>query len=405
MSTRARWVPYVAVVGMFGGQQILAPVIPPLGRSLGLSEIQVGLFITVSSTVILLASPLWGRAVSRFGPKPVIVASLLGVAFALLGFAIVTQVAVATGMSPGVTFWLLLLCRGVGFGLTAAAVPVAVQTHLAASTETEAERVRSLGLYGAAYGFGAVVGPMLGGLLATWGLRAPLFVPPVLILLIAGVVWVRFQPGAGSPPAPAEEGRRALSPLDRRVSPYLVTGLVLFLALTSLPVTVGFLVQDRLGLTPEQAAQQTGVALLGYGIASLIAQGLLVRRLAWSPATLLRVGIPTSMVALAALAFAPNLATIVLATTLFGLGHGLALPGYMAGATLRVEAHEQGGLAGLIGATNGAGSIGGPLFGTPLYALAPGAPFLASAALLGVLALFVRVRLVERRGAAPARPS
>lgn len=398
MSTRARWVPYVAVVGMFGGQQILAPVIPPLGRTLGLSEIQVGLFITVSSAVILLASPLWGRAVSRFGPKPVIVASLLGVAVALLGFAVVTRVAVATDLSPTVTFWLLLLCRGVGFGLTAAAVPVAVQSHLAASTGTEAERVRSLGLYGASYGLGAVVGPMLGGLLATWGLMAPLFVPPVLILVIAAVVWVRFESAPPAPP-PAAAERKALGPFDPRISPYLVTGLVLFLALTSLPVTVGFLVQDRLGLTAEQAAQQTGVALLGYGIASLLAQGVLVRRLSWSPATLLRVGIPTSMVALAGLAFAPNLATIVAATTLFGLGHGLALPGYMAGATLRVEQHEQGGLAGLIGATNGAGSIGGPLFGTPLYALAPGAPFLASAALLGALALFVRWKLPARKAA------
>jgi MFS family permease len=378
---------------MFGGQQIIAPVIPPLGRSLGLSEVQVGLFITVSSAVILLASPLWGRAVTRWGHRPVIVASLVGVAIALLGFAIVAQVASATGLSPAVTFWLLLAFRGAGFGLAAAAVPVAVQSYLAANTGTEAERVRSLGLYGAAYGLGGVLGPSLGGLLATFGLLAPLYVPPALVLLIAVLVWSRFQP-AGEPASDADSDagaeRVSLSPFDPRVWPYLLTGFVLFVALTAVPVTLGFLVQDRLGLRPEEAAQQTGVALLGYGIASLLAQGLLVRRLGWSPPTLLRVGVPTSMVALAGLAFAPNLATIVLATTLFGLGHGLALPGYIAGSTLRVEQREQGGLAGLVGATNGAGSIGGPLFGTPLYAAAPSAPFLAGAALLALLAVFVR---------------
>jgi DHA1 family tetracycline resistance protein-like MFS transporter len=391
MTSSARWVPYVAVAGMFGGQQIIAPVIPPLGRSLGLSEVQVGLFITVSSAVILLASPLWGRAVSRFGHKPVIVASLLGVALALLGFAVVAQVAVATELSPAVTFWLLLLFRGAGFGMAAAAVPVAVQSYLASNTATEVERVRSLGLYGASYGLGGVLGPSLGGLLATFGLLAPLYVPPVLIVVIAALVWVRFPPDPEPAVASVAE-RRQLSPFDPRIWPYLLVGVVLFVALTALPVTVGFLVQDRLELSAEQAAQQTGIALLGYGIMSLLAQGLLVRRLGWSPLTLLRVGIPISTVALAVLAFAPSLVTIVLATALFGLGHGLALPGYTAAPTLRVERHEQGGLAGLIGATNGAGSIGGPLFGTPLYAVTPGAPFLAGAALLAALTAFVHWR-------------
>jgi MFS transporter, DHA1 family, tetracycline resistance protein len=52
---------FLAVFGTTMGQSIVFPILPPLGRRMGLSELQVGLLITTAAVVVLV-SPLWGRA-------------------------------------------------------------------------------------------------------------------------------------------------------------------------------------------------------------------------------------------------------------------------------------------------------------------------------------------------------
>ena len=62
---------------------------------------------------------------------------------------------------------------------------------------------------------------------------------------------------------------------------------------------------------------------------------------------------------------------LVFALIMSGLGFGMVRPGYAAAASLAVEPHEQGAVAGLTGATSGAGFIFGPVIATALYRIAP----------------------------------
>ncbi len=176
---------YLAVVAGFGGQQALAPILPALARTLGLTEFQTGLLISVSALGFMTISPLWGRGVTRWGAKPVITWAMVGVAFSLLCLAVVAQVSLRYELSPGLTFWLLLACRGLGVGVAASAIPVAAQASLAHQTTSQTARVRAMGAYGAAFGLAGVIGPALGGLLASGGLLVPLYVPPGLVLVAA----------------------------------------------------------------------------------------------------------------------------------------------------------------------------------------------------------------------------
>jgi MFS family permease len=121
----------------------------------------------------------------------------------------------------------------------------------------------------------------------------------------------------------------------------------------------------------------------------LFSQLVLVQRMGFSPQTLLRIGLPLAGLAFAGLAVAASFAWLVTAMTLFGLGMGLAAPGYAAGATLRVEAHEQGSIAGLISAAPGLGFVMGPLLGAWLYAIGPSFPYWAAACVYAVLVIWL----------------
>ncbi len=76
------------------------------------------------------------------------------------------------------------------------------------------------------------------------------------------------------------------------------------------------------------------------------------------------------------------------------MGLGLVRPGYAAGASLSVEANEQGAVAGLTGAIGVIGNIFGPLIGTTLYEMNPIGPYALNAAIMACALVFV---LTNRR--------
>jgi MFS family permease len=105
----------------------------------------------------------------------------------------------------------------------------------------------------------------------------------------------------------------------------------------------------------------------------------------------------------ALIAFAPDYYTVVMAYGLMTLGYGLARPGFTAGASLAVGSHEQGMVAGLMAAINGACYVVGPLLGMALYELWRPGPFLVNAAILaGLIVTAFMVRTLARSGVEPA---
>jgi len=82
-------------------------------------------------------------------------------------------------------------------------------------------------------------------------------------------------------------------------------------------------------------------------------------------------------------------ALLFVAIALIGLGLGIAMPGYTAGLTLLMRREEQGGLAGLIGATNGLTFVIAPTLGTALYGVWPPLPIMLGAMVMAAVAAFV----------------
>lgn len=386
MRRRPLLVACLAVFGLMAGQQMLNPILPPLARQFGFSELALGSVWAVGGAGVVLASPFWGRRAARRGHRPVLLLSLTGALLALLAFAVVAQAGLHGTLAVPVLFTAVLLTRGVVFGFAWAATPVTVQSYIADMTSGPAERVRGMSMFGAAQGLALAVGPALGGVLSLTGnLLVPVYAAPVVVAVIAVVILFALPkpPKRATPPATAK-----VSPFDKRLWPFLTIGFGLYLALAIVLTTIGFLVQDRLGLTAAGTGRVTSLVTLAGAAMIIVVQVVAVPRLGWAPRRLVRTGAIVMTGGMVVIAFASTGLWLGAGVAVLGAGMGFATPGFMSAPTLLATREEQGAIAGLMGSSSALAFMGGPLLGTALYEIAPAVPYVVGAFLLAGLTAF-----------------
>jgi MFS family permease len=366
------------------GQSMTFALLAPLGREVGLKEIQVGLIITCSSLVFTLASPIWGRTCDRWGRKPVLLVGQFGYALGTLLFATVFFYGLK-GALTGLTLYLLVISSRVLMASLMSAAPAAASAYIA-DTTTAGERVAGMGQLGAARTLGAILGPALSGLLAAIGLLAPLYLASGVTLTSSVLLAVVMKEPSRT--AAQRSARRKLKLFDRRYFPFILIGFLTFLAFSMVSQTIGFYFQDRFVLSGQATAQGLGLGMMMSAAMSLFAQALVVRRTSMTPRRLMNLGLPILLIAYPALLLAGSEPVLVALMGILGLGLGLVSPGFTAGASLSVGPDEQGGGGGLISACPAAGFVLGPLIGTSLYQVNPVYPALCAALLMIPLTLY-----------------
>ncbi len=390
---------YILFFGLFSvyiGQSILSPVLPPLVRELGLSELQGGLIMTFSSIMWVIFSPMWGRRSEVWGRKPVFVLSLIGYSLGVGAFGLVMQLGLDQIIVPSLLVWLLLVGARMIVGTLFSGAPPAAQAYIADTTFGQ-ERVTAMGLVSAASGLGTILGPALGAAVVGLGLVAPIFVSAVLPLV--GVLAVVFMLPAVKPQVARGQQVARVRAGDARVWPLLLVGTAVTTAMSLLQFTIAFYFQDRLRLGSAETAQVVGVALMASGAAALFAQVVLIRYLRWSALGLVYLGLPLMLLSVLWLMFSADFAMLTIALIINGLGTGLAATCFRSALTFNVEPQEQGAIAGLTSSVTGIGFIIGPMLGTGLYAVHMLLPYLfAALVLVGgmvVLVMHPRTRLVR----------
>jgi MFS family permease len=113
---------------------------------------------------------------------------------------------------------------------------------------------------------------------------------------------------------------------------------------------------------------------MAAAMAALFAQFVIVQRFHLSSRVLTAAGLVLAGLSNALFLVAHDFAVVILALVLSGLGFGMARPAFTSGASLSVEPHEQGAVAGLLGAASAAGFIFGPMIGW-LYEFSPMVPY------------------------------
>ena len=381
---RAYTILFTCLVAVGMGQTIVFAILPPLGREIGLAEVQVGAIISASSITFFLASPVWGRTSDRWGRKRVLLIGLVGYTFGTLIFATGFWLALAGLITPIAAFAYLTLSRMLQSTIMSA-TPPAASAYVADITDVRS-RTKGMGGIGAAQNVGSILGPAAGGLLASLSLILPLYFAAGLTV-VAAVLVLAFLPEPVQQVAPKQMAR--LRYRDPRILPFIVVGVLMFSGFAVVQQTLAFRFQDVLGLSGQETARTFGFAMMFSAVASLIAQGVIVQRMNLEAMTLLRIAIPLLMAAFAVMSVTNNGTALFLAMGVLGLAMGLAGPGFMAGASLAVSQQEQGAVAGIAGSCGPLGFTIGPLLGTLLYQYEPRLPYLVTLLLYIPLLVFV----------------
>ena len=383
---------FISLFNSILGLSILFPILAPLGRQLRLTEVEVGWLSTAYSLMQFLASPLWGRRSERSGRKPIMLLGIFGFGIGFGAFGVVAELGLKGHLSGTPLFAALITTRLVGGLLSSATMPTA-QAYIADITD-RADRASGMALVGAAFGLGVVFGPGIGAALSHFGLLAPVYVSAAVAFLNGVFVWLRLpEPTRHAHLSEFTPSAAVLS----RVWPVLAVGFAVTLASVSMEQTVAFLFQDVLRLDANRAARTVGLALMCYGIAAVVAQGFIVRRLRFSPFKLLMIGLPLSVFGYLGLVLSNQFVGMTLALALQGFGQGLAMPGIAAALSLGVSDSEQGEVAGLNSASQALGRTLGPILGTMLYGFSTRTPYEFSVALLALVLLVIVLSPAVRR--------
>jgi MFS family permease len=393
----------VSIVVAIGNTGLLS-VLPAIGRQIGIPDPMVAAIFSLSALLWAIGSPFWARQSDVHGRKPLIMLGLAGFAVSMFLCGLVVSAGLAQLAAPMVIFLLFLFARAL-FGMIGSASNPATQAYLAERT-SRAERTQSMALLAGAFGLGTVVGPAI----------APLFVLPVVTLagplyafaIAAFVILVvvhRMLPENDIP----EEQRQAFRPpppvkgapgiwRDARVWPFLLYGFLVALCQTVQTQTLGFMIIDKLQVSPLEAQGYTAVAMMAGAVAGLLAQWALIRMFRMGPTELLRWGAGLAAGANLLVAFAPSYWTLVIGYSVASLGFAFARPGFSAGASLSVEMHEQARVAGAISSIFGLNVIFAPLF-VWLYMAVHAGPFLLNMLILaGLLMLALRNPVLRAAG-------
>lgn len=386
---------------------IVIPVLPRLieqfegGNTARAAEV-VGLFATVWALMQFFCAPILGTLSDRFGRRPVILLSCLGLGLDYLLMAVAPTLA-----------WLFVgrVLSGVfasGYATAAA--------YIADITPQE-KRAAAFGMVGAAWGFGFVAGPALGGVLGNVDPRLPFWIAAGLTLANAAYGFLVLPESLSRERRVAFAWKHAnpVGALRLLRSHRELFGLasVSFLYWLAHQVLSGVFVL-YVGFRYGWSTQTVGLTLAVVGICNVIVQGGLVRPI------VRRIGERRALIA-GALASAAGFLMFGIAPTdaLFWLGipifafSGLYNPSLQGLMTRHVSPSEQGQLQGANGSIMAiAGLLGPALFAltfsyfiTPHRGLQlPGAPFIVACGLMLVAAWIAWQATRRAPAAAPSAP-
>jgi MFS family permease len=382
------------------GNNGMQAVLPAIGRQIGIPDPMVAAIFSLSALIWAFTSPFWAKRSDAWGRKPLIVLGLSGFMLSMIACGFVVSAGVRHLATPMIIFALFLLGRSL-FGIFGSASNPATQAYVAERTSRE-ERTQSMSTLAGAFGLGTIIGPLVATLfvLPVVGLAGPLFAFAIIAAAMLVVV-VRWLPEEKLTPQLTDDERRFVpaeaeqiigakrKPLwrDPRLIPFLIYGFLIASCQSAVGQTLGFLIIDKVGLSPMRALDYIKMALMTGAVVGLLAQWGLIRMFGMSPRHLLRWGAALAALGSLLMALSPDYWTVVIAYALCSLGFSFARPGFTAGSSLAVGVTEQATAAGAIASINGVTIIFAPLF-VMLYGRIHAAPFVITLTILAGLFVF-----------------
>jgi MFS family permease len=379
----------ILIIGLIiygAGFSLLYIIFAPLSRSIGLSTNQFGILIAISNVTLVFSSFYWGKKSQSMGRKPVFIIGLFSYALAYALFAFGIQLGLWGLFATWQLFSILFVIRLIYGGLIGGIQPAAV-AYISDSTEGE-HRTQGMALIGMSSGIGTMIGPAVGGALAFVHPLFPLYFGAALAI-IGGLLAMKFliEPNQRLQTHPVQIHN--LKFYDKRIMPYLIGWAVAFLVFTGTQVIAAFFIEDRLGITGyNEIIKATSIALLSMALTTTLMQAVVLQIINIPARILLRLCFLIFGFVLFSIPYIETLNYYYLSFAGIGVAFSMITPGLNSAATLSVEEHEQGEVAGLLSAAPVVGMIFGPVIGALLYNINPNYPFFFGSLAVIVLGIY-----------------
>ncbi|MFP5332672.1 MAG: MFS transporter [Acidimicrobiia bacterium] len=370
---RGFWPVWTAVAVDLLGFGIIIPLLPLYAERFGASPFTIGLLFASYSLAQFVFSPIWGRISDRVGRRPILLVTITGSAIGslILGLA---------GSLP------LLFLGRILDGASGASVAVARAT--VSDVATADQRARLMGLLGAAFGLGFVVGPSLGALASLGSPSLPFFVAAGISVLNLVAGFVRIPETLREPAMPATGGGIRSLP-----NPVLRIVLLTFVGITAFSAfedTFSLLGSARLAMTEPTVA----LVFAGVGLVLVVTQGAMVGPInkTLGEAATIRLGLVLNIVGFGLLSVADRWAFLVPGLVLLAVGQGLLTP-TLSSAVAGLAPERAGAALGVQQSAGGLARVAGPALGGALFAWAIPLPYVVAAGLtLAALPIVPTVR-------------
>lgn len=373
------------------GFGIILPLLPYIAEQYAASPLQIGLLAASYSFFQFIAGPVLGRLSDKYGRKRLLVISQVG---SVLGYILL---GVANSLP------LLFISRIID-GITGGNISIA-QAYVADIT-TKENRAKAMGMIGAAFGLGFMLGPAIGGYLSRYGYFVPAYfaaaIGIITTLMTAFVLkeTVNVANAINNPKA-------ALTVSKFReivgIHPMGLLIIVYFLVNLGFSVMQGVYAlwsQRQFGWGPSEV----GSVFAFIGVASIVTQ---LKILPWflkrfGERTSLKIALPfmaIGFVLIPVSTYVGGLAVHLLANIFIVLGNSLSNPTITAIASENVPKEEYGGTLGILQSAASVGRIGGPILGGWLFSsLGINSPYLLSAVLFVLATVLLINRLDVKQG-------
>jgi DHA1 family tetracycline resistance protein-like MFS transporter len=336
----------VVFVDLIGFGMII-PILPLYAMRFQASEWQIGILLASYSFMQFLASPVLGWFSDRYGRKPVLLCSLMGSATGYVLMANATSLA------------MLFLARILA-GVAGASVGTA-SAYIADITPPE-NRSKRIGLIGAAFGIGFVLGPAIGGILSQWSVIAPFWFAAVLSIANAVLMWIVL-------PEPDRHAARQRGPANLKQTfeeagswRLGVITLIYFVGIAGFAIVTVIFPQvshRRFALNQSQISfifvmvGLIGAAIQGGGI------GRLVKR--FGDVNLAITGFAIMAISMMMMPLAGSVPLFLLFTAGLAVGNSLSQPTVNAIASKGASAALQGRVLGVVQSAGSLGRVFGPV--------------------------------------------
>lgn len=347
------------------GFGILIPVIQPIAEKLGAPVWIATVLMGVYSLMQFIFSPVLGRLSDRHGRVPILVISLWTSAAGYLVMALAVS-----GWVPALTGLILLFAARIITGIGGASISTA-QSYLSDITAPE-KRAGVMGMIGAAFGLGFMIGPVIGGILSHYGGQPAPFLFAAGLSLLNVLLMARRLPET-LPPGKRGSGTTspsvfavALANRDSSLPSILIANFLVIGAFSTMTAAFVLFLKNHSGFQFNE--MQIGYCFGFIGIVGVIIQGGLIRKIAknGNEGRLALTGVSLMVAAMLWLPFTAPWLLLILNMWLMAAGNSLTSPCLNTLAS-RCGTLQTQGLT--MGAMAGAGSLGrffGALIAGPL---------------------------------------